>query len=266
MAEVLWYSSKSDSAGYISKTTLWTDTLNGPNGLWYQIGGIAKAPSTALFFRVRLTAGILNNDVAGTVWFDDVQLNAPRFNKQIVFSDLTVATNIWFTPSTTYQAKVICVGAGGKGGDGEGTGANQCGGGGGAGGTGISYVTVAPSSTHSVVVSATLDSTFDATTVVGKAGSAGAISVAGVAAGGAGGTANTGNVTVVGEAGQNGGGTTDTGHGGNSSAGAGGTCVVSASQAGQKYGGGGAGSRRIGVGAALAGMAGAQGAVIIYYN
>jgi len=134
MAEVLWYSSKSDSAGYISKTTLWTDTLNGPNGLWYQIGGIAKAPSTALFFRVRLTAGILNNDVAGTVWFDDVQLNAPRFNKQIVFSDLTVATNIWFTPSTTYQAKVICVGAGGKGGDGEGTGANQCGGGGGAGG------------------------------------------------------------------------------------------------------------------------------------
>ena len=249
-AELLFYSAKSESSAFISKTVLWVDTAVGPNSYWFQLGGICKAPSTARYYKIRLIAGTLNNDVPGDVWFDDVQLNAPRFKAKLNFTDVVYAlaggagNSQWKPTSTIIQAKVTCVGAGGSGYN------TAISGGGGGGGTAISYVTVNPATTYEVVIGASgADSTFGGV-VVGDAGTIGS-----AGAGGAAGTANTGNVTFNGEAGANPGALD--GKGGSSMMGAGGTSRATyGPQVGQLYGGGGAGN-------STPYPSGAQGIVII---
>lgn len=257
-AEILWYSDKSDTSAYLSKTTLWTDTANGPNSYWYQLGGIAKAPSTARYYKIRLIAGILNNDVSGSVWFDDVQLNAPRFNKKIQFTASTfnvtsfIGASYWLPVGNTIQAKVTCVGGGGSGYT------TSTGGGGGGGGGAISYVAVTPSTRYDVKIpQRENNASFNLTTVVGNAGSPGTSG-----AGGSGGTGGTGDVTFAGENGGAPG--TGTAHGGSSIMGAGGSSVDGQdAQGGQLYGGGAAGrSTASGSTASV----GAQGIVVIEYN
>lgn len=253
-AEILWYSSKSDVGGYISSTTIWTDTANGPNGYWYQLGGIAKAPSSARFYRIRLIAGIMNNDIAGSVWFDDVQLNAPRFGNNITYGS-TTAIN-WKSRATTIQVKVECVAAGSPGT----YNGLYAGSGGGGGEYACSYVTVAPSTVYPLIVGRgagpTYNTSFNTTTVLAKVSAS-----ATGATGGPGGTGGTGDITINGQAGDNSLGTlVNAAYGGCSAMGVGG--YPNNSQISPPGYGGGGGSCN----SSITPANGADGVIVLRYN
>lgn len=145
--EVLWYDS---AKAYISKTELWSTITANPNGVWYQLGGIATPPSTARYCKIRLYAGIAGTVVGGTVWFDDVRLEAPRFRFKNEHETLG-SYNIKI-PVGVFQVKATISGGGGAGGL-AGNSASAAGaGGGGGGGTVIAYLPVVPGSILPCVV------------------------------------------------------------------------------------------------------------------
>lgn len=183
---------------------------------------------------------------------------------QVSITYPTAGSFTWIAPSDVSSVQVELIGGGGAGG---GSTVNNDGGGGGAGGQySVKQVTVTPSTTHTVVVSAGktgttgtagagADSTFDSTTVVAKGGAGG---VTNNGAGGVGSTASgVGDTVFAGGSGSAGAVSTRSGGGGGagSAAGTGGSTTASTT-GGTSTSPGGAGGAGLAAGANAAGSNG----------
>lgn len=255
--EVFWFTA-AKAACATASTTIYESTAN-PTA-WTVQAASAGPPSTARFAKVRITGGYTDTDVAGSSYWDDVEIAQIELLDKIEFR--TPGTLRWTAPRSGPVRVTVVGGGGGGGGALAGTGPA----GGGGGGCGRSIVQVVASTVYAIVVgaggaggssgngAAGAQSYFNtAGTVQGAGGSGGSGADGGT--GGAGGAA-VGNQTWTGEAGQNGdGGANIPGVGGNSRIGGGGN-----NSGGSGYAGGGGGARAGGTGGA-----GGDGAVIIEF-
>lgn len=145
--ELLWYD---EDKTYLSKTELWSTATANPNGVWYQLGGIAKPLDTVRYCKVRLYAGVTGTAVGGEVKFDDFRFEAPTFQLENVHTQLGGYTIK--IPAGKFQVRATIAGGGGAGGI-AGLSASTAGsGGGGGGGTVIVYVPVVPADAYTVEV------------------------------------------------------------------------------------------------------------------
>jgi hypothetical protein len=259
--EVLWFTA-AKAACATASTTIYDSTAN-PTA-WTVQAASAGPPSTARYAKLRITGGYTDTDVAGSSYWDDVEIAQIELLERIEFR--TAGTLRWTAPRSG-PVRVTVVGGGGGGG---GTATAQGPGAGGGGGCAQSIIQVVATTVYSVVVgvggaggtssngSAGGQSYFNtAGTVQGAGGSGGTGSDGG--AGGAGGAA-VGQRTWTGETGQAGdGGGNVPGIGGNSRIGGGGAGNTSVTGGAGTLGGGGGG------GSSATGGAGGTGAVIIEF-
>lgn len=77
---------------FISSEDLYNSTSNPTS--WQQFGGQGTAPATARFARVRLIGGYSDTDVAGNIYFDDVDLLQRNHDHDGMDSKKVVAGNI----------------------------------------------------------------------------------------------------------------------------------------------------------------------------
>ena len=199
--QVLFYSG---AQALVSTVTVYTSITNPTS--WLTQAGVAAAPSTARYAKIKLIGAENTTTVAGSAYFDDVRIRSIAIQKrlEIRWPDTTTAPSPdegkgqWVVPDGVYGFVVECFGAGG--------GADWFNGGGGGGGG--AYCWKLYTSTPGTVYDFELglggdgaasgtngtDTTFDGLTAGGGAGSASGN-------GGAGGIASGGDENVDGTAG-----------------------------------------------------------------
>jgi hypothetical protein len=260
----------------ISTVNIYDEATANPTA-WTLLNGIAAVPGTAAFCKLKFTGADSSDPTNGSVWIDDVKVNARPVPVQSRYERNVPGTYKFVVPNGVTLIEVTVLGGGGGGGGGQAAGSNG-GGGGGGGGAARSFLSVTPGGTHTFTIGA--GGTGGGTNNAGTAGAAstwvfGAVTLTGNGGGGglegsangvggAGGGATGGSFNTTGDAG----GTTNLDPAG----GQGGVSRVrgayaappaaSAGGDGPDYGAGGAGGAGSG-GVGYAGGAGAAGAVIV---
>jgi hypothetical protein len=227
MFEVDWFET-ADAGDFISTTEVWSSDNNPTD--WKSFAAVAVPPSTARFFKIRLTGCDSTDATAGSAWFDYVSVSPHQLLRRVEFS--TAGTFYWMCPAGVSLIRVSMTGGGGSG---SGSGAD----GGSAGGTGISWVQVTPGMKYTVVIGAGgvspgndgADSTFETSVVIGAKGIKGTV-------GGSAGGSGTGDFVLTGGTGEA---VATGGAGGSSAFGYGGAFDVTADTA-IRGGGGGSGT------------------------
>lgn len=218
-AQILWYTAAQVS---ISTTDLYSSVAN-PTA-WALKRASTYPPATARYCKIRLIGAEDTATTAGTVYFDDVRMLQPSFDKEISID--SPGTHNWTCPTGVTFLEVECYGAGG--GSGGSAGATK-GGGGGAGGFVRTLYPVTAGTVYTFTIgtggtagsdvanggngSATIWDAAAGSPPTANGGSGGQRGAAG-GLGGAGGTASNGDLLSNGGAGENGGGGTDGGDGG----------------------------------------------------
>lgn len=255
--DVLFYDA---NRALLSTVNVYTSITN-PTTWTFQIGA-ATPPSTARFCRIKLTGAENTTTVAGSAYFDGVQLRAPDRKIELT----TPGTHKWKCHAGVVGIYAVVLGAGGGGGD-----ETNASAGGGSGGEARGAMSVTAGTTYTIVIGAGGAAGSNSAGAAGGStnfngftagGGGGGATLGG--AGGAGGTASGGATNTPGTAGSARVSLGIGGDGGQSpwsnAAGAGGGGGIAAT-AGGSYGAGGGGS----AGSTSDAGAGAPGAVIIWF-
>lgn len=139
--QVVWYTAAQTT---ISTTDLYS-SVNNPTS-WQHITAWALPPATARYMKLRIVGAENTTTVAGSAYYDDVQVHSPEWRHEITID--TGGNYVWTAPSDATYVAVLCIGAGGGGAFGNGQG-----GGGGASGAlcfGVLNVTAGTDYTFSV--------------------------------------------------------------------------------------------------------------------